>query len=193
MRVLAIFVIIPAGATLWFFTFWHWFEYWKRHLVQTYALLLGMFITIVIVATVWRDMILPHAITFPLAVRLLGWVLVAAAGVLGFVADRQIGIRVRWFMPFFEAHGRIRLHTSGAYGIVRHPIYAAVIGSQLGVFLVTGYPAVLAACVVLALGALWFTRQEERHLIALLDDPAEYERYRAEGPALLPWRFRRRT
>ena len=45
--------------------------------------------------------------------------------VLGFAADRQIGIRVRLFTPFFDRHGRIELKTTGAYGIVRHPIYAA--------------------------------------------------------------------
>jgi protein-S-isoprenylcysteine O-methyltransferase Ste14 len=39
---------------------------------------------------------------------------------------------------------------------------------------------------VLAAGALWFTRQEERRLVALLDDPAAYERYRRRVPALLP-------
>src|SRR5262245_43361890 len=101
MRALAIFGMISAGATLWFFIFWHWFEYWKRYPVQTYALVLGTFVTIAIVMTVWRDVILTHAIAFPLVVRLLGWVLVApvAAALLGFVANQQIGIWVRWFMP----------------------------------------------------------------------------------------------
>jgi len=33
---------------------------------------------------------------------------------------------------------------------------------------------------------LWFTRQEEARLVALLDDPTEYDRYRARVPALLP-------
>ena len=42
------------------------------------------------------------------------------------------------------------------------------------------------ALAVFALGAVWFTRQEERRLIALLADPAAYERYRARVPALLP-------
>jgi protein-S-isoprenylcysteine O-methyltransferase Ste14 len=58
-------------------------------------------------------------------------------------------------------------------------------------FLVTGELAIAAACAVLTLGALWFTRQEERRLVPLLEDPAEYERYRARVGALLP-RLRRR-
>jgi protein-S-isoprenylcysteine O-methyltransferase Ste14 len=120
----------------------------------------------------------------------LGWVIVVAASAVGTVADRQIGFRVRSFTPFFEEHGRLELRTSGAYGLVRHPIYAAAIAFQLGIFLVTGYPVVAVACVVLALGAQWFTRQEEARLVALLDDPTQYERYRERVPALLP-RIRR--
>jgi protein-S-isoprenylcysteine O-methyltransferase Ste14 len=96
-------------------------------------------------------------------------------------------------MPFFEDHGRIELITTGAYGVVRHPIYATGVGFQLGALLVTGYPAIAVASVVFAAGATWFTRQEERRLIELLDDPATYDRYRARVPALWPWpRPRRR-
>src|SRR5689334_15385004 len=80
--------------------------------------------------------------------------LVVIANVLGMVADRQIGLRVRSFTPFFEAQGRIQLRTTGAYGIVRHPIYAAGVCFQVGVFLASGYWAVAASCVVFTLGAL---------------------------------------
>jgi len=57
--------------------------------------------------------------------------------VFGTVADRQIGLRS--FMPFLDDDGRIQLKTTGAYGVVRHPIYASGIGFQLGVLLVTGF------------------------------------------------------
>jgi len=63
---------------------------------------------------------------------------------------------------------------------------AAAIGYQLGVFLVTGYLAVAVALAVFALGALWFTRQEEQRLLELIDDPHEYELYRRRVPALIP-------
>jgi protein-S-isoprenylcysteine O-methyltransferase Ste14 len=122
----------------------------------------------------------------PAWMQATGWAVVVVASAFGTVADRQIGLRVRSFTPFFETHGRLELKTSGAYGVVRHPIYAAGIADQLGIFLVTGYPVVAVACVVLALGAQWFTRQEEARLVALLDDPAEYERYRERVPALRP-------
>jgi protein-S-isoprenylcysteine O-methyltransferase Ste14 len=112
--------------------------------------------------------------------------LFAVATVFGTIADRQIGLRVRSFMPLFDEHGRIELKTTGAYSVVRHPIYAAGSGFQLGIFLVTGYPAVFVAWVVFTLGALWFTRQEEGRLMGLLDDPSEYDRYRQRVPALFP-------
>jgi protein-S-isoprenylcysteine O-methyltransferase Ste14 len=76
---------------------------------------------------------------------------------------------------------------------VRHPIYASGIYFQLGVLLVTGYFAVATALVVLFLGALWFTHQEELRLRALLDDPAQYDRYRARVRALIPWPRRQRA
>ena len=41
------------------------------------------------------------------------------------------------------------------------------------------------------LGAFWFTRQEERWLKGLLEDPDEYERYKARVPALFPRLLRR--
>ncbi len=183
---LALSAIVPAGATLYFFIFWRWFSYWRRHPFQFYALAFGTFLGLGIAVYRLRGVVLADRVRFPIWVQVAGFALVAAAVVLGFVADRQIGFRVRSFTPFFEPHGRIELRTTGAYGIVRHPIYAGGIGYQLGVFLVTGYPAVPVACAVLALGALWFTRQEERRLVALLDDPGEYERYRARVPALFP-------
>jgi protein-S-isoprenylcysteine O-methyltransferase Ste14 len=126
----------------------------------------------------------------PLWTQALGWTVIPVASVFGTVADRQIGIRVRSFTPFFDKHGHLDLKTSGAYGIVRHPIYAAGIAFQLGAFLVTGYLMVVVAWVALTLGALWFTHQEEARLVALLDDPTEYDRYRERVPALFP-RLRR--
>jgi protein-S-isoprenylcysteine O-methyltransferase Ste14 len=123
----------------------------------------------------------------PAWARVIGWMLIAVSTVFGSVAHRQIGVRVRSFAPFFERRGHIDLETTGAYGVVRHPIYAAGRVFQFGVFLVTGYPSVLLAWAVFGFGAIWFTRQEERRLIALLDDTTAYERYRRRVPALFPF------
>src|SRR5437016_656452 len=58
--------------------------------------------------------------------------------------------------------------------------YSLVLGIMLAV------PAVAYAWALFTLAALWFTRQEERRLVELLDDPGEYERYRRRVPALFP-------
>lgn len=187
MRVLALSAIVWASATLYFFVFWRWFDFWRRHQLATYVLMLGTLIGLGVGVWLGRSHVFAYRVAMPVWGQAIGGCVLASACALAFVADRQIGIRVRSFTPFFETQGRIELRTTGAYGIVRHPIYAAGIGYQLGVLLVTGFLAVAVACAVLALGAIWFTRQEERRLVALLDDPREYERYRARVPALLPW------
>lgn len=192
LRALAILATFPAGATPYFYCFWRWFDFWRRHVFLTFALMLAMIGGLTAALVVLRAHVFGPALDMPWPVQTIGWALIAITFVLAGVADRQLGIRVRSFMPFFEPDGRIELRTTGAYGVVRHPIYAAGIGYQIGAFLVTGYLAVAIAAVILALGALWFTRQEERRLIALLDDPADYDRYRARVPALLPRLHRRR-
>jgi protein-S-isoprenylcysteine O-methyltransferase Ste14 len=191
-RFLAVFAIVPACATFYFFVFWTWFDFWRRHAALTYTFLLGTVIASAIVAYMLRDPLLEPRIDPPLAAQVVGWAVVAASAVLGTVADRQLGIRIRSFAPFFETNARIALRTTGAYGVVRHPIYAAGIWLQIGATLITGCFAVAIAALVLGFGAWWFTRQEERRLLEILEDPAAYSTYRARVPALFP-RFRTRS
>jgi protein-S-isoprenylcysteine O-methyltransferase Ste14 len=192
MNALALFAILPASASLYFFVFWHWFDYWRRHRAQTYTVLLGTVLATAVALYACRNAVLVGRIAMPVYAQAIGWAIIVLAIALGTIADRQIGFRVRSFLPFFDERGRIELTTTGAYAVVRHPIYAAGIAFQLGATLVTGYPAVAVSCAVLAIGATWFTRQEERRLIGLLDDPAAYEHYRNQVPALLPRLGRRR-
>ena len=188
---LGFYAMLPAAATLYFVVFWTWFDYWRRHrplamvLVASSGLLVGGVLLLI------RDAAFAGRIDVPLGVQLAGWGVIAVSVVFGTVADRQIGFRVRSFTPFFERVGHLDLITSGAYGVVRHPIYASGIVFQAGTFLVTGYPGVVVSCAIFGGGAVWFTRQEEARLVALLDDPTAYERYRREVGALLP-RVRRR-
>jgi protein-S-isoprenylcysteine O-methyltransferase Ste14 len=189
LRALALFMIMRAAATIYFFVFWRWFEMWRRHRTAALVMMVGTFAVIGVATVMSRDVLLATRLALPVPLQAIGWAIIIVAGVLGADADRQIGPRVRYFKPFFEG-GRIELRTTGAFGIVRHPIYASWILFQLGAFLVTGYVAVVFACAVLALGALWFTRQEEKRIIALLEDPTAYDRYRQRVPALFP-RLRR--
>ena len=186
-RVVALIAVIPAAATLYFAVLWSRFAWWRRHPVLAYTMMLATLGGAAVGVFVCRDAVLAYGFDPPTVVSVVGWALVMFALVFGTVADRQLGFYVRSFAPFFERRGRIELKTSGAYAIVRHPIYASGIWFQLGVFAATGYIAVAIATVVFATGALWFTRKEEQQLIALLDDPSAYERYRARVPALFPW------
>lgn len=189
-RTLAFIAILPIGATIYFFFFWKGFEFWRRHRVLTYGMMAATFVGVGVLADALEQWTFGGRISMPVWVQSVGWGTIAFATIFGWVADRQIGFRVRSFTPFFQRHGHIQLKTTGAYGTVRHPIYAAGLVFQFGIFLVTGYPSVLFAWAVFGFGAIWFTRQEERRLIELLDDPTEYERYRARVPALFPL-FRR--
>lgn len=191
MRILAFIAVLPAAATLYFFVFWRWFDFWRKHRAATLTLMIGTIVALGAAVYLGREVVFADRVAFPGWARAIGWVLIGLTFVFGTVADRQLGLRVRAFTPFFEERGRLDLDTTGAYAVVRHPIYASGIGFQAGVFLVTGYLAVAVAWALFTLGAIWFTRREEERLVELLDDPAEYERYRARVPALFPWPRRR--
>jgi protein-S-isoprenylcysteine O-methyltransferase Ste14 len=186
-RAFALLAMLPAGATLYFFVFWRGFDFWRRHRVATYVMMFGTFFVLGVAAYLARQTVFAWRFHPTTAHLVLGWLILGESWALGLVADRQLGLRIRSFTPFFEENARIALRTTGAYAIVRHPIYASGIGFQLGALLVTGYLAILPAWIVFTLGAVWFTRQEERRLVTLLDDPTAYDRYRARVPALLPW------
>jgi protein-S-isoprenylcysteine O-methyltransferase Ste14 len=190
LRGLALLAMIPPAATFYFFVFWHWFETWRRHQVLTYGMMFATFAVLGAILLAERQLVLDVRFASPPVVQGIGWALIAGSNAFGWIADRQIGLRVRSFTPFFETPARIELRTTGAYGVVRHPIYASGIWFQLGVLLASGYAAVAVACLVFTLGAMWFTRQEERRLRDLLEDPTAYDRYRQRVPSLFPW-FRR--
>lgn len=190
LTVLALVAIFPAVATPWFFVFWHWFDVWRNHAAATALLLLAIVGGWTVALIALREPLLEPRITMPWPARALGWVLVGASCLLGVVADRQLGLRLRAGLPFFEKGATIRLRTRGAYALVRHPIYAAGIYYQVAMFLVSGSLAIAAAFVILTPGALWFTTQEERRLAPLVRDATEYEDYRARVGRLLP-RLRR--
>jgi protein-S-isoprenylcysteine O-methyltransferase Ste14 len=192
LQVVAATGILQAGATLFFPIFWLGFGFWRRHRALTYLMIVATLIALAVAIYGLRAEVYAVRVELPRVVRVAGWLVIAAAFVLGMVADRQIGMHVRSFGPLFDPDGRIALVTTGAYGVVRHPIYSAGIGWQIGLFLATGYVAVAVACAIFAAGALWFTRQEERRLTALLADPTEYDRYRERVPALIPGLGRRR-
>jgi protein-S-isoprenylcysteine O-methyltransferase Ste14 len=178
--------IAQAAATIFFAAFWLGFDYWRRHRVAAYTMIFGTLIGFTAIVWWQRAWVLQWRADLPAWVQGIGVVVLAISCAFAFVADRQLGFHIRSFAPYFVDE-KIALRTTGAYAVVRHPIYAGGIAWQLGVLLVTGYAAVGAATLVFGLGALWFTRQEERRLIGALEDPGAYDRYRARVPRLLPW------
>jgi len=186
MQLFAMTGIAQAAATIFFAAFWLGFAFWRRHRVAAYAMIVGTLVGFSAIIWWQRAWAMQWRADVPAWAQAIGVVVLAIAFAFGWVADRELGFHIRSFAPFFDGE-RIELRTTGAYAVVRHPIYASGIAWQVGVLLVTGYAAVGAALVGFGLGAWWFTRQEERRLIAVLADPAAYDRYRARVPALVPW------
>ena len=190
-RALAFAALFGFVAPIYFFVFWRWFDFFRTRRSVFIAMLVAITVAVYGIGYVIRSVLWIGHLNMPIVVAAFGWILLAVATVFGTVADRQIGFRVRSFRPLFERRGHLDLKTTGAYGVVRHPIYSAGLGELLALFLVTGYPSVLVIGAVFAVAARWFSAQEEAHLVGLLDDPAIYERYRRRVPALIP-RLRRR-
>jgi len=83
-----------------------------------------------------------------------------------------------------EAGGDRRLHTSGPYGVTRHPIYTGLLGMIIGSALLTGSGQVI---ILVPVGLVLFLVKihfEERLLTATFPD--EYTRYRRRVPQLVP-------
>lgn len=53
-RTLAFIAIIPIGATIYFYVFWTWFEFWRKHRVLTYAMMAATFVGVGIGAQTLR-------------------------------------------------------------------------------------------------------------------------------------------
>ena len=124
-----------------------------------------------------------------LALRAGGGVLIVAALVLLALTYRVIDSWTAMAGPQLTGgHGR-RLHTSGVYGVVRHPRYTVLIIGSVGNFLLTGFPLLLAASAVTTALVMLVVRIEERELIDFFGDA--YRRYRSAVPALFPAMHRR--
>jgi protein-S-isoprenylcysteine O-methyltransferase Ste14 len=118
-------------------------------------------------------------------VALLAGLLLASSVALAFAAARRLG--KQWSLAARVAEGH-ELITTGAYRLVRHPIYTAMFGMLLGTALaVSTWWALLAGSAVFLAGTSIRIRVEERLLTAEFGDA--YRNYAATVPALIPrWR-----
>jgi protein-S-isoprenylcysteine O-methyltransferase Ste14 len=113
-------------------------------------------------------------------VELVGWALVVGGVALGLVAGTGLGAALT---PWPEPNAAGRLRTDGLYGVVRHPIYAAVLlvgfGLALRALSVWTVATALALLILLNVKA----RYEERLLAARYP---EYTDYASRVPRFLP-------
>ena len=119
-------------------------------------------------------------IVWPLALRWLGWSVVALGVVLAGQGVFNLGPSLT---PLPEPMPGAALITTGAYGRCRHPLYQAVLLCSLGVVLALGSLLHLLLFFGLA-GVLGCkARREEQRLVALHPD---YLSYRASTAAIIP-------
>ena len=116
------------------------------------------------------------------AVTAAGLVSTLVGAVLGLAGVRSLG---RNLTPYPEPVRRGELVQSGAYGLVRHPIYGAVVLITVGLALVVrSWPGLVAALVVTG---FFYAKAgfEERRLERVYP---EYQAYRAATPhRIIPW------
>lgn len=112
-----------------------------------------------------------------------GAALIGAGGLLAVRGILDLGVNLT---PFPKPLEGARLVDTGAYALVRHPIYGGSILGGLGWGLLTASPASLAGAVILAVFFDLKSRREEAWLEAQLDG---YAAYRSRTRRLLPWLY----
>ena len=112
-----------------------------------------------------------------------GTVLVPLGGLLALrgVIDLRENLTV-----FPKPLAGVRLVDTGAYRLVRHPIYGGLILGAFGWGLVTA--SVLALCAAAAL-AIFFRLKAEREEIWLADAVDGYDAYRRRTRRFIPWLY----
>jgi protein-S-isoprenylcysteine O-methyltransferase Ste14 len=119
-------------------------------------------------------------------IRFPGLVLLVTA--TAFTLWSRFSLGTMWSSNVVAREGH-ELRTDGPYGIVRHPIYAGLLGMLLGSAMLDGFGKWTPALVLGGALVVLKVRAEER----LLSDvfPDDYERYRRRVPALIPLTRRR--
>ena len=112
-----------------------------------------------------------------------GAVLIAMGGLLA--ARGVLDLREN-LTPYPRPLPGAQLVESGAYGLVRHPIYGGLILVALGWGLATASLLALGGALVLL---VFFDLKSRREEVWLSDQFSEYPAYRARTRRLLPWLY----
>jgi protein-S-isoprenylcysteine O-methyltransferase Ste14 len=117
------------------------------------------------------------------------WLCVGAIALgIAFAWWARIGMGRLWSGRITRKAGHVVLD-SGAFAIVRHPIYAGLLLAVYATAAAKGTIWGLLGAVLITTGLVVKARREERWLIAELGEP--YSAYRRRVPMLLPLRLRR--
>jgi protein-S-isoprenylcysteine O-methyltransferase Ste14 len=114
-------------------------------------------------------------------VRFAGWTLVAIGSLLLLWSALNLGHSLT---PFPRPLPDGELVTTGAYRLVRHPIYCAVLIGALGLSLATGNWLRIVLTGVLF---LFFDRKARREELWLQQQYPAYAAYKARVKKLIPW------
>ena len=117
----------------------------------------------------------------------IGFALLCAGIAVAVWARVELGRNWSGSVTVKEGHELIR---SGPYAYVRHPIYTGLIAALLGTAITVGTVRALLGVAFIVVAFLLKLRTEERFMRDTF--PAEYPRYSAEVPALIPFTKRRR-
>ena len=116
----------------------------------------------------------------------LGVSLISAGAVLVIGGTRDLGSALT---PFPHPSASASLIQTGAYGLVRHPIYGGIVLASAGWALLTAsIPALIMSAIVWG----FFTVKSIREEAWLVERFPDYPAYRARTRRLIPWRVRPR-
>lgn len=118
-----------------------------------------------------------------LASSSVGLVLIAAGLMLAGLGLRHLSARDA-LTPLPHPRDDARFVQTGAYAIVRHPVYSGLIAGATGWGLLAASPATLVVASVLF---AFFELKSRREEAWLMHRYGEYADYRARTPRLIPW------
>jgi protein-S-isoprenylcysteine O-methyltransferase Ste14 len=122
-----------------------------------------------------------RATSKPLPIFIFGLIFLVASAICGIAGLMRLG---RNLTPFSKPSNETQLVQHGIYGLMRHPLYTAVIWAAMGWSLIwQSWPALATS---LALAAFFDAkaRHEERWLRQKFPDYADYER---RVRRFIPW------
>ena len=120
-----------------------------------------------------------------IVVQALAIVLAISSVGLVIASLRELGKQWSLEARVLEGH---KLITTGVYGVVRHPIYTAMLGMLLATGLaVSHWLIVIIGLIVFLIGTRIRTNLEERLLRAAFGE--EFENWKAKVPGLIPFLF----